>query len=394
MDADSAFQPRPSFVDKIEPHVCGARRRAVAAGCFRRELDRGVGHCVLGRLGLSRHGLHAVAIAVARDEIHSGIHFGRIGPKRLLGDAHRLDKFSPIHRAQEAQAADTIADGDLIGRLCLIVRPLQLLARQALFGETVFHPAMDGRQRGTVALQSSAEFLHELVAKRRIGPGQLRQNIEDRFRRVLQRNQQAVSPHGGQIPIAPPLADVCRHPPQVFDEPQPQHDRHGPKFTKRQRRDRLVCGNEVRNVFRIHTAVHMGDQLQGNAIDARKARRRPFQQTRQLTAVGPRQMQTRHTDLLFDKVKVIQQPFTRQCNATTVGLRAGHQIVRLDDDAFIILQPQQQAIRPVLRVDLMTFRQRDGMPLQLFPAEQLRAQRRLVCVWVPTRPPGSPGAPA
>ena len=393
MDADDALQPRSAFVDEIESHVGGARRRAVEVGRFRRQLDRRAGHRVLGDPGLPRHGFHAVAISVARNKIHVGIHVGGIGAQRLLDDAHRLDEFPPVHRAQEAQTADAIADGNLIGRLGLVVRPLQLLAGQALFGEPVLDPALDGRHRRALPLQPAAEFLDELVAERRLGLGHLRQHMEDRCRLFLHRRQQAAGPQVGQIPIAPPPGNVHRHAPQVLDQPQTQHDRHGPQFAERQRGDRLVGGDEVADVFRVYAPVHVGDQLQGDVINAGKPRRRSIQQTRQLAAVGPRQMQPRQADLLLDQIKVIQQPFASRGDAPALGLRAGHQIVGLNENLFVVRQPQQQPIRPVFRVDPMLSRQRDSMPAQLLAAEQLGAQGRLARSRAQTRLPGPPCLP-
>ena len=265
---DDAFQLRSTFVVEIESHVGSARRRAVAKGRFPRESEGGVGHCVLGDPGLPRHGFNAVAITVARDEIHPGIHACGIGTQRPLDDAHRLDELPPVHHAQEAQTADAIADGNLIDRLGLVVHPLQLLAGQALFGKTVLDPALNGRQRRTLSLQPSAEFLYELVAERRLGLGHVRQHTEDAFRLFLHRRQQAAGPQVGQIPISSPPGNVHRHAPQVLDQPQTQHDRHGPQFAERQRGDRLVGGDEVADVFRVHAAIRVGDQLQGDVIDA------------------------------------------------------------------------------------------------------------------------------
>jgi len=88
-------------------------------------------------------------------------------------------------------------------------------------------------------------------------------------------------------------------------------------------------------------------------------------------------MQTRHTDLLFDQIKVVQKPFARRGDAPALGLRTGHQVVSLNERPFVVRQPQQQPIRPVFWVDQMLSRQRDGMSLQLLAAEQLGAQWRL-----------------
>jgi hypothetical protein len=95
--------------------------------------------------------------------------------------------------------------------------------------------------------------------------------MEDGFRRFPHRCQEAAGPEVGQIPIAAPAGNMHRDAPQVLDQPQTQHDRHGPQFAEGQRSDRLVGNDEVANVFRVHAAVHMGDQLQSDIIQAGKA---------------------------------------------------------------------------------------------------------------------------
>jgi hypothetical protein len=52
-------------------------------------------------------------------------------------------------------------------------------------------------------------------------------------------------------------------------------------------------------------------------------------------------MQTRQTDLLFDQIKVIQQPFARRGDPLALGLRSGHQIEGLNQNLFVVRQPQQ-----------------------------------------------------
>ena len=77
-------------------------------------------------------------IAVARRKIHRGIYPSRVTPQRLLDDAQALNKIPPINRAQQPQARDAVAHGDLVRRLrlCFEVYPLFYtlsLLRQALF---------------------------------------------------------------------------------------------------------------------------------------------------------------------------------------------------------------------------------------------------------------------
>jgi len=121
---------------KIESHVSGSRcdRRLDASAASGSRLEHSS-----RELPMPRQPLDAVAIVIARDEIHAGIHARGIGAQRLFDDAHRLDEFrqSIAPRKRDCMA---VADGHLIGRLGLVVRPLQLLAGQALFGEPVLDP--------------------------------------------------------------------------------------------------------------------------------------------------------------------------------------------------------------------------------------------------------------
>jgi hypothetical protein len=57
----------------------------------------------------------------------------RILTQQRLDDADVLDELAPVDRAQETQAADAVADGDLVRRLLLILRLDQLLDGTTLF---------------------------------------------------------------------------------------------------------------------------------------------------------------------------------------------------------------------------------------------------------------------
>src|SRR3546814_14126904 len=62
---------------------------------------------------------HHVAVAVAGGEIHRRVDAGRIFAQALLDQAAVLDEIAPVDRRQRAQAADAVADRDLIGGLLL-----------------------------------------------------------------------------------------------------------------------------------------------------------------------------------------------------------------------------------------------------------------------------------
>jgi hypothetical protein len=187
--------------------------------------------------------------------------------------------------------------------------------------------------------------------------------------------------------IAPAPGHVRRHAPQILDQPQPQHDRHGPQLAQRQRADGLIGRDEVADAFGVHASVGVGDQLQRDVIHAGESRRRSIRQSRQLVAVGPREMQTRQTDLLLDQIEIVQEPFARRAAAPPFGLRASHQIVGVDQNPLVVRQTRQQPVRARLRVKPMPPRQGDGMPAQLLAAEQLGAQGAVRRARARLRPP-------
>ena len=97
----------------VDEEVADVRaRRAPSASRRRRELDRAPARdLVLATAGCAcAICLDRVAVAVARREVHRRVDAGRVGAQRALDHAHRLDEVAPVGRAEEAQAADAVAD--------------------------------------------------------------------------------------------------------------------------------------------------------------------------------------------------------------------------------------------------------------------------------------------
>jgi hypothetical protein len=90
----------------------------------------------------------------------------RAGP---LDDAHGLDKLAPVHRAEHPQAADAVADRDLIGGLLLVLGLHQVLDRQARFGESLLDPGQRQGQSRTPPLQAARQLGDEGADHRRTG---------------------------------------------------------------------------------------------------------------------------------------------------------------------------------------------------------------------------------
>src|SRR3546814_7346821 len=76
-------------------------------------------------------------LAVAGGEVHPPVGGARIVAQRLLHHAHGLDELAPVGHRQQAQAADAVADRDLVGGLLPVLelhhlRDVLLLVGQPL----------------------------------------------------------------------------------------------------------------------------------------------------------------------------------------------------------------------------------------------------------------------
>ena len=58
-------------------------------------------------------------IAIPGNKIHVAVNIVNILQQHMFNMAHGFDKYFPVHRAQKSQAANRIADRNLIGGLLL-----------------------------------------------------------------------------------------------------------------------------------------------------------------------------------------------------------------------------------------------------------------------------------
>ena len=91
--------------------------------------------------------------------------------------------------------------------------------------------------------------------------------------------------------------------------------------------------------FRVDPPVAMRDRFQCDVVDARQTRRWAVQQTWQLPAVASRQMFSGGADLLFDQIKVVEQPFSGGRDTTVGGHCFSKQGAHAEQDVFIFIQP-------------------------------------------------------
>ena len=108
-----------------------------------------------------------MAIAVARREIHRAINAAGVAEQRLLDDALGFDEGLPVHGADDAQAADAVADRHLIGRLQLVLGLHHLGDGQARLGQMLLDPGQWQSQRRAAPLQATGQFGDEGADHRR-----------------------------------------------------------------------------------------------------------------------------------------------------------------------------------------------------------------------------------
>ena len=274
-------------------------------------------------------------VAIARREIHLRIGVARIVAKRVFDHAHRLDEFAPVHRRQVTQATDAVADRYLIGGLLLVLGLHQLFDGLARFAQPLLDPCQRQRQGRTVSLQPARKFGHERAGLRRLRTRHVGDHQHQVLRVGLGDLGHPVGPFVGHVAIDAIHDHACADTTQVFDQREPQHDRNRPQLAERERRDRLIRRDETAEAFSIHAAVAVRDRLQRDVVDARETRRWPIAESRQLAAVVFRQMPLGGTNLFFDQVIVVEQPFACGREPSARRHRLGQQVAGLHQQLFV-----------------------------------------------------------
>jgi hypothetical protein len=371
-----------SLVDEIEPHVRGAIVVAAATrgtgGPFARELDRPARHLAFGELARLRDPLHDVPVLVAGGEVHPAVEAARILAQLLLHDAHRLDEVAPVHGAQESQAADGVADGDLRARLLLGVGLHQVLDRESRLGQALLDPGERQRESRALSLQAPRELGDERAHHRRVRTRHVGDHQDQVAGIVLGGGDHLVGPCAGAAAVDRAGGDPHRDPPQVLDEGEAQHDRDRPQLAHLERRDRLVGGDEARETLGVDAAVAVGDRLEGEVVDARQPGRGPFRQARQLAAVALRQMPLGRADLLLDQVEIVEQPLRGGGDAQVRGDVGGLSFADVREDAFVRGEARQQPVAGAARREPVRGRKALAVLLHLVGAVELRSQRRFL----------------
>ena len=121
------------------------------------------------------------------------------------------------------------------------------------------------------------------------------------------------------------IHDLQRQTAHIFDQNDAQGDGNRPDFADHQGLNLLIGPDIARKDGTTHEAVSMRDIGPGQAENPWIARERTFGQLWQLAVIPRWQVVADLTQLLFDKVKIVQKPFGGRGDRLTrlQGPRAG-----------------------------------------------------------------------
>ncbi len=198
------------------------------------------------------------------------------------------------------------------------------------------------------------------------------------LRILLDHRHHPIGPAIGQVLVGPVGGDEDRDTAEILDQRQAQHDRDGPQFAQPQGGDRLIGRDETVEVLGVDPTIAVGDDLQGKVIDARQSGGWSLEQARQLPAVALGEMSLGGADLIFDQIKIVEQPFAGRRDPTVLRDGGHEQSADADQDGFILGQASEQAVRRMSGHQGMRIGQALAVLFHLHGTEELRAQRRLV----------------
>ncbi len=347
----------------------------VVQRCRLRQLQHARGHRVFAGAAAPRQQLDAVPVAVAGLEIHLRVGAMRIAAQMRLDHAQLFDEIAPVHRRQQTQAGDAVADRDLIGGLLLAFRMHHLVDALAAVGQPLLDPGHRHRQHPAAPVQRAHQFGHERAGQRRLRARHVRDHQHHALGILHGGGIEPVGPVAGQAMVDTVAHHPRRDPAQVFQQAQAQHDRNRPQLAQLQRRHRLVGGDEAAGHVGIDAAVAVCDRVHRQRIDARQPGRRALRQRRQLAAVAGRQMAPRDQDLFFDQVEVVQQPLAGGGDADVVADHRREHRQGVAQHVLVLFQPRQQHLGAAPAAHPVAARQGFAVRGHLLGAEQLCAQR-------------------
>ncbi len=301
-----------------------------------------------------------------------------------------LEEDIPVECREQPEAGHAVAQGDLAGGLAAVLAAEHLVGVEAALGELRLHLREDGGGPGPLVAQDLKQPYGERLGhggeRRRSGCrgiglalGLLALALALDVGRVLRAGGQVPGhPVVGLVLLVPAPQDLLGDPPEVLDQCQAEHRRHGPELTDIHRGDRLEGLDVPADPGLVQAAVGVRHQRQGQSKDARVAGQRAVGQLGQLRVVAARQVVLDLVEGVLDDVEIIGEPLGLEAPGPGLGGVLDDPAVRLDQDAPVLREAAEQGgAHSGPRGQHGGRREFPGVRLQVIQAEQLGPDRLL-----------------
>ncbi len=169
---------------------------------------------------------------------------------------------------------------------------------------------------------------------------------------------------------------------QILHQDDSQGDRNRPQLADRQRLHPLIGVDEAHQSLQVKTAVRVGDEGPRDPEDLWISGEVSVGEFRQLIIIARRQIAPDLADLLFDEMKIVEQPFGGRREGVPVARGIGNDSVGLGEDLCVLGKPPRY--RPAgggTGHNLLGCSQALCMGLKTLDAEKLRADRFFRRLW-------------
>ncbi len=268
--------------------------------------------------------LDGVAVAVARGVVGARVHAVGVAAEQRLDAAHALEELGPVVRAERAHAGDAVGDGELV-----------LCAAEVLPSAEVF----DG---GAEVLRALGDEVGHGARVDVVLPDRVPQVDDEGFGDLALRERaqglgdaRGVCGDGGcdasRAGVGGVFGGERRDAGDDHQEPEAQHDGHGPQLADGERAHRLVALDVEDERAGLDARVGVTEVVDAEGVHARVLAQRAVAHARELAEVAAREVDLDLAELVFDDVCVVEEPLLGGGRVSYGAHLAGEVVVRAAD---------------------------------------------------------------
>src|SRR6266536_240633 len=279
-----------------------------------------------------------MAVTVAGREVH--FPDPRSLPELLIDQADGFEEVGPVDGGNEPHARDHVAHRHVGRDLLVVLEPHDLVGTEPLRLDPLHEPG-ERRSLLRIAFPQPLQKMNREWGGKRLALESPQPRFP-RFSRLGADAEQRVGEGVCVLARKPPSDDSLCQPAQVLDQDEPQRDGDRPELAHRQRLRSLVCRDEPPQRVRFEPAVSMRDEVRGQSIDAWIAGERTGVELGKLPVVPRRKVLPDLTEVFFDDVEVVDEPFRRGRDRALFPDRVGDRAIGLEEDASVLFQPWKE----------------------------------------------------